>query len=441
MNLTFAHAGKRFFFITLALEGRPDLLSELVDEHHRPKLTALGEIVKAAFVAVHQVWPAATLSDFVIMPDHLHFILIVNYEVSPDFNPLFASHALMSAIEQGWAEITRRHHGQGSGAPEPPTDLGHSASHIHRGQTPEPPNLPDMATLLLQALDEARAIAAEINRLKRERGLTRDAALVEIARADPAYAACFWRNPRIAPLLAASGVRGQPPPPVPGLPRFDRRCYIELAFVAPMLRTIRHYIKLNPARKLWKLAHPDRFLCHPNINAQLLKRLPPRRWQGMGNLTLLASPFLFHVRLTLKKSVAEHEAAIREIVEKAKHGWVPVSGFISPGEVEALRRLKATPGTRFIKMLPCALPPRYDPSAEDSRELAADRLLILSGFADTPVVPARDIRKHLAASHQFRANCLAMNDLAAALCSAGVAKPQNAQPPPAPTSTPNSSNP
>lgn len=122
----------------------------------------------------------------------------------------------------------------------------------------------------------------------------------------------------------------------------------------------------------------------------------------------------------LSELVDEHHrpklTALGEIVDKAKHGWVPVSGFISPGEVEALRRLKATPGARFIKMLPCSLPPRYDPSAEDSRELAADRLLILSGFADTPPVPARDIRKHLAASHQFRANCLAMNDLAAALC-------------------------
>ena len=417
MNLAFTHTGKRFFFITLVLEGRPEALSELVDEKSRPRLTALGEIVKAAFVAVHQVWPAATLSDFVIMPDHIHFILIVNYEVAPDFNPLFFSHILMTAIEQGWAN----HHGQGSGEPEPPAVLGAIAPHNHRGQAPEPPaSLPDMVTLMREALEEARAIAAEINRLKRERGLARDAALVEIARLSPAYAARFWRNPRISPILAAAGVRGQPPPAVEGLPRFDRRAYIELAFTAPMLRTIRHYIKLNPARKLWKLAHPDRFLCHPNINAQLLKRLPPRRWQAMGNLTLLGSPFLFHVRLTLKKSVAEHETAIGEIVEKAKHGWVPVSGFISPGEVEAMRRLKATPGTRFIKMLPCALPPRYDPSAEDSRELAADRLLILSGFADTPPVPARDIRKHLAASHQFRANCLAMNDLAAALCSVGT---------------------
>lgn len=394
MNLAFSHNGKRFFFITLALEGRPEVLSELVGEQSRPKLTALGEIVKAAFVAVHQVWPAATLSDFVIMPDHVHFILIVNYEISPDFNPLFFSHILMTAIEDGWEQALKlRGH-----APEPPTDL------------------PDMAALMRQALEEARAIATEINRLKRERGLTREAALVEIAKSNPAYAARFWRNPRISPILAAAGVRGQPSPKVLGLPRFDRRAYIELAFTAPMLRTIRHYIKLNPARKLWKLTHPDRFRCFDNITAQLLKRLPPRRWQGMGNLTLLGSPFLFHVRLTLKKSVAEHEAAICEIVEKAKHGWVPVSGFISPGEVEALRRLKATPGTRFIKMLPCALPPRYDPSAEDSRELAADRLLILSGFADTPPVPARDIRKYLAASHQFRANCLAMNDLAAELC-------------------------
>ena len=395
MNLAFSHIGKRFFFITLALEDRPEVLSELVGEQSRPKLTAFGEIAKAAFVAVHQVWPAATLSDFVIMPDHLHFILIVNYEISPDFNPLFFSHILMTAIEDGWEQALKL-----------------------RGQAPEPPTgLPEMATLMREALEEARAIATEINRLKRERGLARDAALVEIARLSPAYAARFWRNPRIRPYLIHGQGSGAPEPPaVLGLPRFDRRAYIELAFTAPMLRTIRHYIKLNPARRLWKLAHPDRFLCHPNINAQLLKRLPPRRWQGMGNLTLLGSPFLFHVRLTLKKSVAEHEAAIYEIVDKAKHGWVPVSGFISPGEVEALRRLKATPGTRFIKMLPCALPPRYDPTAKDSRELAADRLLILSGFAETPPVPARDIRKYLAASHQFRANCLAMNDLAAELC-------------------------
>ena len=115
---------------------------------------------------------------------------------------------------------------------------------------------------------------------------------------------------------------------------------------------------------------------------------------------------LFPVRLTRKKTLEEHTEAIDEIIAKAKQGMIPVSGFISPGEKEALRRLKAEPLARFIKMLPHALPPRYDPSAEDSRELAADRLLILSGFPQT-----------VSANEKIaRTNCLLMNDLITALC-------------------------
>ena len=137
----------------------------------------------------------------------------------------------------------------------------------------------------------------------------------------------------------------------------------------------------------------------------------------MGDITLLGSPFFFHVRLTLKKTVAEHEAAIAEIVEQARRGRIPISGFISPGEREALRRLKATPGARFVKLLPHALPLRYDPTVEDSREIAAGRLLLLSGCPDTPAIPSLEIRRNPAAAHEFRRNCLAMNDLAATICS------------------------
>ena len=108
----------------------------------------------------------------------------------------------------------------------------------------------------------------------------------------------------------------------------------------------------------------------------------------------------------MKKTAEEHRQAIDEIIEKARRGMVPVSGFISPGEKEALRRLKAEPNARFVKILPYGLPPKYDPSAEDSRELAARRLLILSGFSQS--------RKDDRAA--FRRNCLEMNDLAAALC-------------------------
>ena len=136
----------------------------------------------------------------------------------------------------------------------------------------------------------------------------------------------------------------------------------------------------------------------------------------MGDIGLLGSPFLLHVRLTLKKTVTEHAAAIDEIVEKAKRGYIPVSGFISPGEKEVLRRLKAEPRVRFVKLVPFALPPRYDPSAEDSRELAARRLVILSGMAETAAISSLDIRRSQAAAHGFRQNCLLMNEIGAALC-------------------------
>ena len=147
-------------------------------------------------------------------------------------------------------------------------------------------------------------------------------------------------------------------------------------------------------------------------------RLPPVL-TALGDIGLLGSPFLLHVRLTLKKTVAEHVAAIDEIVEKAKRGYVPVSGFISPGEKEVLRRLKAEPRVRFVKLVPFALPPRYDPSAEDSCELAADRLAIVSLQPETAAIRTLDIRRSQSAAHAFRANCLAMNDLAAALCERG----------------------
>jgi len=344
MQLQFSHASLRFFFITVALEGRPRTLSRLVDETSRPALLPAGEVVKAALLAYHKVYPCVTVSDYVIMPDHLHFLLIVNYGLMPAFNPLWATHRLLDAIETAWNT---------------------------RGQAPEPPY---MVALFNAAVAEGRR--------------------------------------RVAAGLPAGGTGAAAP--VPSL-RFDRHAYIEMSFTPPQLKAIRRYIRLNPARALWKARNADRFIRFANIGHAVLD--PSRTWSAMGNLTLLGSPFLVRARLTLKKTVAEHEASIADLVAQARRGAVIVSGFISPGETELLKRLKATPDARFIKMLPCTLPPRYDPSAEDSRELAADRLLILSGFTNTtPHISAREMRQDPAAAHLFRANCLEMNDLAATLC-------------------------
>ncbi len=408
--MQFHHAGRQFFFITIAIERHPKVnpapqgfggaeakqshpagvrglqapvpsprsapqggLSRLVDERSRPALLPCGEIVKALLVAMHRCFPCATISDFVIMPDHVHFLLIVDYSQDPTFSPLWATHRLMDAAEILWAL-------------ERGTDGGSAT---------EPP---EADAALSKAITLARQNFGQLI-------VGNHVVLPQPLPASQGFggAGAMQSHP--------AGVRGRqapvpsPAPAAPQGPRWNRRCFIELSFDARQLKAIRRYIRLNPARALWKARHPDRFIRFANIHHPVLD--PARRWDAMGNLTLLASPFLHHVRLTMRKTVEEHAAEIDGIMERAVRGLVPVSGFISPGEKELLRRLKAEQQARFIKTVPFSLPPRYDPSAEDSRELAADRLLILSGFPQgTP-----DSRENL------RARCNIMNSLAAALCS------------------------
>ena len=389
MRLDYAKGGLQFFFVTLASAERRAVFSRLVSEGGRPELSDIGELARAALRAVHRVWPAVTVSDYVIMPDHLHFLLIVNYDYDKSIGPLFIAHRVADAVEMAVARSLER---TGARAPAPPATPPSIATRLSSATTRAPVKLlaeqrvAEMVGLLKASVEAANVVAAA-GGLAVEKGL------------------------HFGAIVGGAGARA----PVRSVV-FARDCYIELSFDARQLKAIRHYIKLNPARALWKLRHPDLFLCHRAIKARRLAPLAPLSFDGIGALPLLGSPFLFHVRLTLKKTVAEHAAAIEEIVEKARHGMVPVSGFISPGEKEALRRLKAEPRARFVKLLPYTLPARYDPSAEDSREIAAGRLLILSCFRDTPGISSLDMKHNRAAAHRFRQNCLAMNDIAARLC-------------------------
>ncbi len=402
MKLEYAKRGLQFFFVTLVVAERRQVLSSIAEleasgqagasgRAGRPALLPLGEIVAAALRAIHRVWPAVTISDYVVMPDHIHFLLIADYERDRGIAPLFIAHRVADAVERAQALVEERN---GRGSAPNPGEGPNPGRASHPGEGPNPARAAGalaerrvefMAGLLREAASAAREAAP--GDLKVERGL------------------------RFGERRGGAGARA----PVRSVV-FARDCYIELSFDARQLKAVRHYIKLNPARALWKLRHPDLFLCHRAIKGERFAAFAPRRFDAIGALPILVSPFLFHVRLTLKKTVAEHEAAIQEIVEKARHGMVPVSGFISPGEKEALRRLKAEPSARFVKLLPHALPARYDPSAEDSREIAAGRLVILSAFPDTPAIGSPAMKRDPAASHRFRQNCLAMNDLAAKLC-------------------------
>ena len=373
MRLAFAHHGLQFFFLTICVEGRQAVLSRLVEGAKRPELTRAGECVRALWRAVHGLNPALTASDYVIMPDHVHLLLIVDYDRDPAFKPLVFLHWFMEESARMIA-----------------TDGGCAPAPLSRARLPEagcvPAPLPPLPTTMRRVYWPSSVGVSSIGG----------------AGAQPAPGS---RSPgRGAGVQPAPESRspgrgaGAQPPSVAAF--WERRFWLDLSFSSRQLAAIRRYIRGNPARAIWKWKHPDLFVCHSRIRHPVLD--PALPWSACGDLTLLANPFLVAVSLTRRKTPAEHEPEIAALVEKARQGWVIVCGFLSPGEKELGRRLRAEPRARWIKTLAQGLPPRYDPSLADSRELAERRMLFLSAL---PVGAPFDWN-----------TCHRMNDLAVSMC-------------------------
>jgi len=373
MHLKFSHHGRQFFFLTFCVNGRRRVLSQLVAGELRPRLTRAGECVKALWLAVHGLNPALTASEYVIMPDHVHLLLIVDYEVDPVFDPMVFVHWFRG-------ESARMISTDGAAAPNP---AGRAAMPLAgcevSGEGIRP--LPPLPTTLPRYYKGGEVVAGW-------------AGEVAAGRAGEVVAG------RAGEVVAGRGGRGSGAQPQSFGGFWERGFWLDLSFDARQLKAIRRYIRHNPLRALWKQNNPDMFIRRANFRHPILD--PAFPWSACGDLTLLANPFLVAVSLTRRLSVSEHEATIAELVEKARQGWVVVCGFISPGEKELGRRLKAEPRARWIKTMAQGLPPRFDPSVEDSRYLAGHRQLLLSAL---PVNAPFDWH-----------SCHWMNDLAAAMC-------------------------
>ena len=120
MKLDFHRIGIKLFFVTFAVEGRRPVLSRLVDEKSRPQLLPMGEVVRAALRALHLVREAIGISDYVIMPDHVHFVMRVDCDRDKIASPLWLTHRVMDAVE--WA--VRDGLGEPTGADTPALLLG-----------------------------------------------------------------------------------------------------------------------------------------------------------------------------------------------------------------------------------------------------------------------------------------------------------------------------
>ena len=176
MRIEYSRTGRQFFFVTLGVAERRPALSRLIDEKSRPALTELGEIVRAALRAIHRVWSAVAVSDYVIMPDHIHYLLIVNYDCDKSIGPLFIAHRLADAVETAVALGLDR---TGARAPAPLNapaaaqsavyDIEQPDADAHEKQQSEE-QVAKMVELFKTAIDDANRRAA-VGSLKVESGL------------------------------------------------------------------------------------------------------------------------------------------------------------------------------------------------------------------------------------------------------------------------------
>lgn len=130
---------------------------------------------------------------------------------------------------------------------------------------------------------------------------------------------------------------------------------------------------------------------------------------AIGNRNLLKAPERLQIQCSRSMSEAEIATRTAEVLEACKHGVVPISPCISPGE-KAIARAVMTGGYNLIALFPQGIPEdtTYKPYKEFFDACANGQLLLLSPWKFEEGV------KHIA-----RWQCLFLNDLAMQLM-AGV---------------------
>jgi REP element-mobilizing transposase RayT len=71
----FDYSSPGAYFLTICARGRECLLGEVVDGEVR--LSAIGEMVTAAWLETESVRPNVSLDAFVVMPNHVHAIVVI----------------------------------------------------------------------------------------------------------------------------------------------------------------------------------------------------------------------------------------------------------------------------------------------------------------------------------------------------------------------------
>lgn len=177
-------------------------------------------------------------------------------------------------------------------------------------------------------------------------------------------------------------------------PVFKEDFYDCILYRHRSLDTIYAYIRDNPRRLAVRREHPEYFR---RVNGL---EVAGRRVQAYGNLFLLRNPFKEQVVVHRADSAEVRAAARERWLHTASNGGVLVSPFISPAE-KAVRAEAEAAGGKLILITHEPMGERYKPSERDFALCEAGRMLIVSTGTGGELL---------------RADCLAMNGLAGAIC-------------------------
>lgn len=221
---------------------------------------------------------------------------------------------------------------------------------------------------------------------------------------------------------------------------FESGFHDRILFREGQLQNMIDYCRDNP-RRLWKVVHNRQYfhtVSGIELTMPLLQQSGTKgrqRWSGpvagllapvkysssgssstitfnaIGNMGLLRVPERMQIQCSRSMTEADIELLKEDVLEACKHGVVPISPCISPGE-RAVARAVMDAGYSLITLLPQGIPEdtTYKPYKELFNACANGQLLLLSPWKFEPGV-----------SHLARWQCLFLNDTAMQL-SAGMAK-------------------
>lgn len=165
-------------------------------------------------------------------------------------------------------------------------------------------------------------------------------------------------------------------------PIFQENFHDWVSMNAEVFDEFREYVAANPRRDQLRrenqhLLKTVRTATHPRLTAAA----PALHWDCMGDLALLDYPLLLPIVVSRRADESAVRRTITEWGEQVRHGAIPIGGFISPGEKEALRSFAEIPRARVIRLLPYGLKD-FRPHGRQLENLAESRLLILSAFPE-----------------------------------------------------------